>query len=468
MSNAVRTVIRGGLVVDRHGYRAEDISIVDGVVAAVSSDIEPDVADIEIDARGKLVMPAFVDPHTHLRIPGGEEAETLASGTRAAALGGYAAVFAMPNTEPALDNPVRISQLLGAAAALPVKVLCAASITRDRAGIELAPFYGLHQVGVRVVTDDGSGLQDAHLMRRALEYCSELGMVVAQHAEVEALFRKGVMNEGQLSARLGVSGIPASAEEVMVARDIELARAAGARIHFLHLSTARSADLVARAKADGVAVSAEVTPHHLTMTEDLLGGYDSRFKVNPPLRAREDVDGLWEHLGLGTFDVIGTDHAPHPMWKKNAPLDQAAFGMLGLQHSIAALWSEIPQVIARGRARVVIPEAIRGTIGALGSHKFNPEELAWLWQLLSMMSWKPAELIGLRSGFEGELVPGRTANVVVFDPFASREVMPASIVSKASNSPYLGRVLRGQVVDLFVEGRWLVAGGSLIEEGNWI
>ncbi len=468
MSKAVRTVIRGGLVVDRRGYRAEDVSIAAGVVAAITSDFEPDASDIEIDARHKIVMPAFVDPHTHLRVPGGEEAETLASGTRAAALGGYAAVFAMPNTEPALDSPVRISQLLNAAAALPVRVLCAASITRDRAGVELAPFYGLRQVGVRVVTDDGSGLQDAHLMRRALEYCSELGIVVAQHAEVEALFRKGVMNEGQLSARLGVGGIPASAEEVMVARDIELARAAGARIHFLHLSTARSAELVARAKAEGVAVSAEVTPHHLTMTEDLLGGYDSRFKVNPPLRARVDVDGLWEHLGLGTFDVIGTDHAPHPMWKKNAPLDQAAFGMLGLQHSIAALWSEIPQVVARGRVAVATPDAVRATINDLGSDYLDPEELAWLWQILSMMSWKPAELIGLGSGFVGDIMPGSTANLLVFDPLANREVTLGSIASKARNSPYLGRTLRGQVVDLFVEGRRLVADGSLIEEGNWI
>ncbi len=462
-----RIVIRGGLLVDRYGFRREDLAISGADISEVSPRIKPIAGDLEIDAAGGLVMPAFVDPHTHLRTPGGEEAETLATGTRAAALGGYAAVLAMPNTEPALDSPSRITQLLNSAAGLPIKVLASASITRDRRGLELSPFQSLAAVGVRIVTDDGSGLQDAHLMRRALEYCSELGIVVAQHAEVSELFRKGVMNEGELSARLGVNPIPASAEEVMVARDIELARSARARIHFLHLSTARSAELVRRAKEDSIAVTAEVTPHHLTMSEDLLAEYDSLYKVNPPLRTHADIEALWSHLGMGTFDVIGTDHAPHPLWKKQTPLDEAAFGMLGLQHSFVALWSEIPAVLARGQLVAALPNGVRSSLENLDHPGHTFETLAWLWQILSRMSWKPAELLGMGDSFTGEIEPGRLANLVVFDPNKGATVSAESIVSKASNSPYLGKSLQGGIAELIVGGRRLLEDGKLLEEGNW-
>ncbi|MDA8398209.1 MAG: amidohydrolase family protein, partial [Actinomycetota bacterium] len=257
-----RVVYKGGLLLDRSGVKSGDLAIEDGTISA-AGDVVTRPGDIVVDARGGLLLPALVDAHTHLRVPGGEEAETLESGTMAAALGGYAAVLAMPNTSPPLDNPARIAQMLSGAARLPVKVLSSGTITKDRAGAELSPLAALVKAGVRLVTDDGSGVQDANLMRRALQYGAELGLVIAEHCEVDSLFGEGVMNEGPLSAGLGLNGIPAVAEEAMAARDIELARATGGRLHLLHLSTGRSAELVSRAKSDGLPVTAEVTPHHL-------------------------------------------------------------------------------------------------------------------------------------------------------------------------------------------------------------
>ena len=462
-----RILIIGGIICDKGGFRRQDLVLEGDSISEVSSGVMPGSGDRVIDAAGKFVLPALVDPHTHLRVPGGEEAETLISGTQAAALGGYCAVLAMPNTEPALDSPARILQLRDACSRLPVKVIAAASITKDRAGRELSSFAALAKIGVPLVTDDGSGVQDAHLMRRALEYCSELPIVVAQHAEVSELFRKGVMNEGKVSAVLGVAGIPASSEEVMVARDIELARSAQTRIHFLHLSTGRSADLVARAKQDGVAVSAEVTPHHLTFDDGALVNYDSTYKVNPPLRGRCDVERLWDHLGSGTFDVIGTDHAPHPQWKKQVPLEQAAFGMLGLQHSLSAIFAGIAGAIERKITAKAVPDAVLGTIANLTGSPLELDTLSWLWLVVSMMSWKPAEILGLAATHGGEIASGALANLVIFDPEPTWFPTLESLRSKASNSPYLGSKLKGRIDWVFVDGRVLVENGELNEKGNW-
>ena len=464
---SARIVYKGGLLLDRSGVRRGDLAVDGGSIVAAGGEVAPRPGDIVVNASGGLVIPALVDAHTHLRVPGGEEAETLETGTMAAAMGGYAAVLAMPNTSPPLDNPARVAQMLAGAARLPVRVLSSGTITKERAGAELSPLAALAKAGVRLVTDDGSGVQDANLMRRALQYGAELGLVVAEHCEVESLFGAGVMNEGALSAGLGLRGIPAVAEEVMVARDIELARAIRGRLHLLHLSTGRSAELVARAKADGVPVTAEVTPHHLFLTEELLSGYDSVYKVNPPLRSGDDRRRLWEQLSQGVFDVIGTDHAPHPRWRKEATLDDAAFGMLGLQHALAAVYTGALGAIEEGLVPQGLPDAVSASIAAAVGSQAEAERLGWLWRILAMMSWQPAQLLGLDENFVGRLEAGARANVVFFDTSAEWTPTSNSILSKAGNSPYLGVGLKGRVVDVVVEGRRLVGSGELIYEGNW-
>ena len=466
--NERQVLIRGGVIVDAQGLRREDLRIRAGRIVDTAPQIPLEAADELIEASGSVVMPALADPHTHLRVPGDEEAETLVTGTMAGALGGYGALLAMPNTRPALDGPSSVRQLLTAAQKMPVHVLAAGTITKDRQGKELSPFAGLRSAGVRIVTDDGSGVQDANIMRRALQYCDELGLIVAQHAEDASLFAYGVMNEGPLSSNLGLAGIPAAAEEVMVARDIELARSTGAHVHFLHLSTVRSAQLVARAKRDGIAVTAEVTPHHLIMQDALLQGYDPLFKVNPPLRAEADRAGLWEYVAEGVFDVVGTDHAPHATWKKDAPLDSAAFGMLGLQHALAAMWTGALACVDRGLAPAVPSEiAAAAALAARAEPWLSEAEGCWLWRLASMMSWKPAALIGAAELASGTLRTGDMGSVVIFDPAHRWSPRADSIVSKAGNSPWLGRELIGKVSDLFIAGRRLVADGQLVLEGNW-
>ncbi|MDA8208878.1 MAG: dihydroorotase [Actinomycetota bacterium] len=462
-----RIVFKGAVLLDRTGIRAGDLAIEGDLITSAEAAVEPGPGDTVVDARGGVVLPALVDSHTHLRVPGGEEAETLASGTMAAAMGGYAAVLAMPNTTPALDNPARIAQMLAAAADLPVKVLASGTITKERAGAELSPLAALSKAGVKLVTDDGSGVQDANLMRRALQYGAELGLIVAEHCEVESLFGGGVMNEGPLSAGLGLRGIPAVAEEVMVARDIELARATRARLHLLHLSTGRSAELVERAKADGVPVTAEVTPHHLLMAEDLLRGYGSVYKVNPPLRTDEDRRALWRYLARGAFDVIGTDHAPHPRWRKEATLDDAAFGMLGLQHALSAVYTGALGALEDGVRPERLPGEVSASIAGLGFDESKAARLAWLWQIAAMMSWQPARLLGLGDDFVGRLAAGSRANLVLFDDSSEWTPTAASILSKAGNSPYLGLRLSGRIEEVVVDGRRLVGSGELISEGNW-
>ncbi len=462
-----RLVFKGGLLLDRAGIRAGDLAVEGGVIVAAQTEVEPKSGDTVVDAGGGVVIPALVDTHTHLRVPGGEEAETLVTGTMAAAMGGYAALLAMPNTTPALDSPARIAQMLAGTVNLPVMVLASGAITKERAGTELSPLAALAKAGVRLVTDDGSGVQDANLMRRALQYGAELGLIVAEHCEVESLFGGGVMNEGPLSANLGLRGIPAVAEEVMVARDIELARATGARLHLLHLSTGRSAALVARAKADGVPVTAEVTPHHLLFTEDLLLDYGSVYKVNPPLRADADRRALWRSLARGVFDVIGTDHAPHPRWRKEATLDDAAFGMLGLQHALPAVYTGALGAIEEGVRPECLPPEVAASITKLGIAEIKEARLGWLWLIVSLMSWQPARLLGLGEDFVGSLAPGARANVVLFNQSSEWTPTAMSILSKAGNSPYLGVRLAGRIEEVVVAGRRLVESGELRSEGNW-
>lgn len=401
---------------DRTGERSADVLIEAGRVVAVEQGLAKPRGATVLDAGGCVVAPGLVDLHTHLRQPGREESETVETGTRAASLGGFTAVVAMPNTEPALDSAeaVRNVQELGAKAAAEVAV--AGAITVGRAGERLAPMAEMAELGVQLFTDDGAGVQSAGLMRRAFQYARGLGVTLAQHCEDGSLAGNGAMHEGAWSSRLGIPGMPALAEELMVARDIALARATGGRIHFLHLSTAASIELVRRAKRDGLAVTAEAAPHHFSLTDGCAAGYDPVFKVNPPLRPRSDVEAVIAALADGTIDAIATDHAPHAPELKDLPFDQAPPGMLGLQTALSLAITELG-----------LP----------------------LGQVLALLSWQPAAICHLDpahgGGHGGPVAPGTAANLCVIDPTSTWTVDPSDLASRSRNSPYGGRTLTGQV-----------------------
>jgi dihydroorotase len=420
-----RLVLRGGRIVDATGERVADVA----VEAATIVDVGPDLdGERVLDAGGCVIAPGFVDLHVHLREPGREEAETVETGSRAAALGGYTAIVAMPNTEPAHDTVAVIDLVrrLGEEAGL-CEVLPAGCITVGRAGESLAPLAELAGAGVRLFTDDGNGVQDPLVMRRALEYAKGLGVTLAQHCEVARLTHGAVMHEGACCSRLGLPGWPAVAEDLMVFRDIELARLTGSRVHFLHLSTARSVELVRAAKADGLPVTAEAAPHHFALTDEALSGYDPVFKVNPPLRTAADVEALKVGLADGTIDAIATDHAPHTPEAKEAPLDHAPPGMLGLETALGVALTELDldlQVI------------------------------------LGLLSWRPAAIAGVSDRHGGPVVPGAEANLAVIDPHVEWEVVPARLASRSRNTPYAGRRLRGKVRHTVFRGEPVVVDGE--------
>jgi dihydroorotase len=411
----VTLLITGGRVVDQSGERTGDVLIDGDRILTVGSVVAPSDATV-LDAAGCVVAPGFVDLHTHLREPGREDAETIETGSRAAALGGYTAVVAMPNTDPAADSRdvVDFVRNQGRRAGL-CDVHPSACITVGRAGEQLAPFGELVGAGVRIFTDDGTGVQDPLLMRRAMEYSLGLDMVLAQHCEVAALTKGAVMHEGHCCSELGLPGWPSIAEELMVHRDIELSRLTGARVHVLHLSTAGSVELVRRAKADGLPVTAEAAPHHISLTEEQLRGYDPVFKVNPPLRTKADIEAIVGGLADGTIDAIATDHAPHPADHKERPLDEAPPGMVGLETALGVC---LPILSEAGMSLV---------------------------DVVAVFTWKPAAIAGLTGTHGGPIEVGGTANLVVFDPSAEWQVAPARLASRSHNTPFVGRELRGRV-----------------------
>jgi dihydroorotase len=417
-------LIRGGEVVDATGRRRADVLVDDGRITALAGEDEASSlgADVVLDAGGCLVAPGLVDLHAHLRQPGQEEAETVETGARAAALGGFTCILAMPNTTPAIDSAGVAREVLDLGRAACCDVRTSAAITVGRAGTRLTPMAELAELGVRVFTDDGNGVQDAGLMRRALEYARALGVVLAQHCEDEVLAGGGAMHEGAWSARLGIPGQPREAEEVMVMRDIALARMTGGRVHFQHLSTRRSLDLVAAAKAEGLAVTCEVTPHHLSLTDGRCAGYDPVFKVNPPLRTDDDVAAVRGGLASGVVDCIATDHAPHAPEAKEQPFDQAPPGMLGLETALALALT----------------------------HLDLPVE-----QVLGLLSWRPAAILGVDDVHGGPIAAGRPANLCVVDPAATWTVDPAALASRSGNTPYAGMTLTGRV-------RHTVLGGEAV------
>ncbi|HEV3265666.1 MAG TPA: dihydroorotase [Acidimicrobiales bacterium] len=424
-------VIRGGTVIDATGERRVDVAVVDGVVQATGEGLAVPPGATVLDAGGCVVAPGLVDLHVHLREPGHEEAETIETGTRAAALGGFTAVVAMPNTNPPLDSADAVRNVLDLAHAATAQVAVAGAITVGREGNHLAPMAELAALGVHLFTDDGAGVQSAGLMRRALEYARGLGVTLAQHCEDGTLACDGAMHEGAWSSRLGIPGMPALAEEVMVARDIALSRATGARIHFLHLSTAASIDLVRQAKAAGLAVTAEAAPHHFSLTDACAVDYDPVFKVNPPLRPQSDVDAVKAGLADGTIDAIATDHAPHAPEFKDLPFDLAPPGMLGLQTALALAITELGLPLS---------------------------------QVLALMSWQPAAIAGLDpesgGGQGGPIAPGSPANLCVIDPTATWTVDPMALASRSRNTPYAGRTLTGRVRHTVFRGEPVVVDGE--------
>ena len=420
-------LIRGGTVIDAEGSRRADVLLREGVVAEVGENLTQAGATV-LEADGAVVSPGFVDLHTHLREPGGEDAETIETGARAGALGGYTALVAMPNTNPPIDTAAVVEQVLRAGRVAPCQVVSSGCITKGRAGEELAPLGELHGLGVRIFTDDGTCVADAGLMRRALEYARALpGAVLAQHCEDPQLARGGHMNEGAWSSWLGIPGMPAEAESVVVARDIALAGLTGGRVHFLHLSTATSIDLVRAAKAKGLAVTAEAAPHHFTLTDSLCCNFDPLFKVNPPLRTDGDVKAVKEGLADGTIDAIATDHAPHAQEAKEAPFDQAPPGMLGLETALSL---------------------------ALGELDLRVE------QVVALLSWQPARIAGLAGIHGGPIADGAPANLCVFDPAATWTVDPKASASRSRNTPYAGRTLTGRVRHTILRGEPVVVDGE--------
>ncbi|MEN9594504.1 MAG: hypothetical protein RLY23_987, partial [Actinomycetota bacterium] len=332
-------VIKGGQILEAGVLRAADLLVRDGVIAQIGTGLN---AARVLDAEGAVLTPGFVDLHVHLREPGDEDAETIETGARAAALGGYTAVVAMPNTRPPLDDPILVRAVQAIGADAICEVISSGCITIGRDGVALAPMGEMHALGVRIFTDDGSCVMSAGLMRRALEYSLGLeGSVIAQHAEDDSMCSGGSMHEGEWSSRLGIPGRPGEAEAIIVARDIRLAALTGARIHFLHLSTAAAVDLVRRAKGDGVRVTCEVAPHHFTLTDEACAGFDPAFKVHPPLRGASDVAAVRVGLSDGTIDAIATDHAPHTPESKERPFEEAPPGMLGLETAAALTVTEL-------------------------------------------------------------------------------------------------------------------------------
>ena len=423
-------VITGGLVVDATGERRADVAIEDGRILAIGTDL---AGDRVLDGAGCIVGPGLVDLHSHLRQPGQEEAETIETGARAAALGGYTCILAMPNTIPAIDHAGIVREVLELGRAAPCDVRAAGAITVGRAGEQLAPLAEMAALGVRFFTDDGAGVADTRLMRRALEYAGGIkledggGIVLAQHCEDPVLAAGGHMHEGEWSSRLGIPGQPAEAEELMVMRDIALARLTGTRVHLQHLSTARSIDMVRAARAAGLPVSCEATTHHFTLTHAECASYDPVFKVNPPLRTDADVAAVREGLADGTIDCIATDHAPHTQEAKEAAFDQAPPGMLGLETALALAITELDLPIA---------------------------------ELLALLSWRPAAILGVDEEHGGRLEPGRPANLVVIDPAHEWTVDPAAMASRSRNTPYAGRRLRGKVRHTLLRGEPVVLDGE--------
>jgi dihydroorotase len=422
-------VLRNATVVTTSGvFEDHDVAVAGGIVTAIDRSLSP--APQDIDLAGAWLGPGFVDLHVHFREPGQEHKEDIASGSAAAAAGGYTAVVAMPNTLPAIDagHLARDVAKRGRQVGL-VDVVAAGCLSRGRAGNEPADLDDLWEAGVRVFTDDGDTLADAGLLRRVMEFLAERGGVVSQHCVDPGLAAGGHMHEGEVSARLGIAGIPAAAEEIVVARDLALVRLTGVRYHVQHLSTAGTVALVAQAKTDGLPVTAEVTPHHLLFDDRSAGGRDTSFKMMPPLRSPDDVAALRRALHDRVIDAVATDHAPHAPEEKAVAWEEAPNGVTGLEWAAAVVNTTV----------AMAPEAF-----------------------FEAMSAAPARIAGFAD--HGRLAVGAPANLVAFDPAGAADTRTTR--SKSTNTPYLGLDLTGRVRLTMLRGRITHRGGAVFPLGG--
>ena len=444
---AISLLISGAHIIDpgQDIDQIGDLLIAEGKILRIGSTVtlsqrpERGEGKVEnLDASGLVLCPGFVDLHCHLRQPGFEDKETIATGTKAAAIGGFAAVCCMANTEPPLDTPAAVDWVKqkasrdGAVAVFPI-----GCITKGRKGEELTDMAGLAEAGVIAFSDDGDPVASSLLMRRAMEHSRELGLPIIDHCEDKELSDNGIINEGEISAKLRLEGIPAAAEEVIVARDLILAKLTGAKLHIAHVSTKGSVELIRRAKEEGISVTAEVTPHHLTLTEERIvretpdKSFDVNAKVNPPLRTRDDIEALIKGLKDGVIDAIATDHAPHTLADKNCGLERAAFGISGFETAFGCLMSLVH----------------KGEIS--------------LTQLISKLTCEPAKVIG-RNDELGTLKIGGPANITILDPDREWIVDSRNFASKGKNTPYDGYKFKGKVMATIANGRVVYIDDSLV------
>ncbi|HEX3999168.1 MAG TPA: dihydroorotase [Pirellulales bacterium] len=415
-------LIKNGRVIDpsQRMDRITNLLVRDGKIAAY--DVLPNGQDVVVDAAGKIVSPGLIDMHVHLREPGREEDETIATGTAAALAGGFTSVACIPNTEPPIDTQATVEFVRHQAArADNCNVFVVACVSKGREGKQLAEIGQLVEAGAVAFSDDGAPVYDSELMRRAFEYCLMFDKPILNHAEVRELTVGGVMHEGLVSLLLGLPGMPAAAEDVMVGRDISLAQATGGRIHVMHVSSAGSVELIRRAKSRGVRVTTEVCPHHFVLTDKSLRTFDSNFKMSPPLRDSHDVDTCIAGLADGTIDCIVTDHAPHAREKKMLELDKAPFGIVGLETSLALVATWL----------------------------IEPGHLDWP-TALAKMTINPARVLGID---KGTLAIGADADITVIDPDVRWTIDPERFRSKSINTPFAGWNLRGRADTVIVGGR---------------
>jgi len=425
-----RLFLKGGRVVDPASDTdaVSNVLVEVGRIAAIGEDAPAGVSVLDCD--GLIVAPGFVDLHAHLRQPGREDKETVETGSRAAASGGYTAIAAMANTDPVADHVGVIEEVRALAAQAGLcDVFPVGAITKGLEGESLAEIGELAAAGVRLFSDDGRPVPTARQLRMALQYAQAFDVVIAEHCEDASLAEGAQMHEGYSSATFGLAGSPGEAEEIVVARDLALTQLTGGRLHLCHLSSAASVDLVRRAKAAGVRVTAEVTPHHLTFVDEDLSTYDTNLKVNPPLRSVDDREALRAGLADGTIDAIATDHAPHAVEEKEAEFDQSPPGTIGLETSLAAVLTQLVQP-----GRISMSRAIEA------------------------LSSEPARILGL-SEHGGPVAPGSAANLTVFDPTATW-VVEAPFASRSRNSAFLGTTLTGRVVHTLLRGELTVADGK--------
>ena len=419
----MKILLKGGRVIDPESKRdgTADVLVEEGIVKKIGKNIKSGAKTY--DVKGRIVMPGLIDLHVHLREPGRDDEETIKTGTRAAAKGGFTTVCAMPNTSPAIDSVTGVKYILVTAQNEGViRVLPIGAITKERKGKELTEIGKMSKAGIIAISDDGTSVMDTLVMRRAMEYSKIFNIMVISHSEDLMLSKDGMINEGIISTVMGLRGIPSQAEEVMVYRDISLSELAGGRLHLAHISAQRSVSLIREAKRRNLNVTAEVTPHHLTLTQEAVRGYDTNCKVNPPLRTEKDRKALIKGLKDGTIDCIATDHAPHLNTEKTVEFDLAPFGINGLETAVALLMVELVE----------------------------KKELT-MSQLIEKMSLNPAKI--LQRDDLGRLAEGLPADITVVDPEAERKIDRDFFVSISNNSPFKGSVLKGFPVLTLAGGR---------------